>query len=70
MTLPQLVEFTQSANEDERMDVSNHVRTRFTDTDTKKVMEDIMECNSAEGFQSLDDADKRGFAAEMINVSL
>lgn len=33
-------------------------------------MEDITGCSSAKDFQSLDDADKRCFVAEMIDVGL
>lgn len=70
MTLPQLVEFTRSTNDDECMDAFDHVRARFTDADARRVMEDITGCSSVEDFQSLDDADKRGLAAEMIAAGL
>lgn len=70
MTLPRLIEFTRNANEDECMDVLDHVRTRFTDANAKKVMRDIAGCSSVEDFQLLDDAGKRGFATEMIDAGL
>lgn len=52
------------------MDVFDRAHTRFTDADSRKVMKDITGCNSVENFHSLDDTDRRGFTAEMIDADL
>lgn len=70
MSLPQLIEFTNAANEDECLDVFDGARVRFTDADARNIMEDMTGCSSVEDFQALSERDMKFFAGKMIEAGL